>query len=221
MNSSQAFPAPLLDALAGWEYLTNNLGFEASNITISGESAGGNLSLLLTRYLADLDTPLPGALALSSPWCDMGPDSHKRNSMTANYFSDYLPWFGAKAARSAARHYAHEARRTAYFAPVHATKEEWAHLKDVNVYVQAGSGEILVDEIRITVKNMRSAGVEVAYVEEPGGVHIAPSFVLSGSEAWHQWRDDVGPLVKGTTAEVKGWPVVRPSWAEANEGLLQ
>lgn len=73
------FPAALLDALAGYHYLVNVVGFSPSDIIVEGDSAGGNLALALTRYLVEYrdipDTPLPappGALILSSPWVDLG-----------------------------------------------------------------------------------------------------------------------------------------------------
>ncbi len=72
------FPAALLDALAGYAYLIDEVGFEPADIIVVGDSAGGNLALALVRYLIEEDTKLapPGALILLSPWADMG-NSHK------------------------------------------------------------------------------------------------------------------------------------------------
>ena len=47
------FPAALIDAVAGYNYLVNVLGFEPANIIIEGDSAGANLALALTRYLVE------------------------------------------------------------------------------------------------------------------------------------------------------------------------
>lgn len=47
------FPGVLLDALAGYHYLLNECGFQAKNIFVMGDSAGGLLSLSLARYLRD------------------------------------------------------------------------------------------------------------------------------------------------------------------------
>lgn len=73
------FPAALLDALAGYNYLVNVVGFSSADVIIEGDSAGGNLALALVRYLTEyenrpevsLPSP-PGALILLSPWADMG-----------------------------------------------------------------------------------------------------------------------------------------------------
>ncbi|KAI0766612.1 alpha/beta-hydrolase [Trametes elegans] len=77
-----AFPAALVDALAGYKYLVRKLGFRPHNIVIMGESAGGNLGLQLTRYLAQ-HTSLPGlghapprAQLLLSPTSDWGNTQH-------------------------------------------------------------------------------------------------------------------------------------------------
>jgi acetyl esterase/lipase len=107
------FPAALLDAFLSYLSLlyppegAPHEAIPASNIVISGDSAGGNLSLVLLQLLLELhrsagentipqvmfngkmvDVPLPAGVALNSPWCDMTSclDSIKRN---AKY--DYLP----------------------------------------------------------------------------------------------------------------------------------
>lgn len=164
LTPESSFPAPLLDALAGWDYL-KDLGFEAKNITFIGESAGAHLCLLLARYLGDIGAEGPGALALSGPWCDMSPGSHNRKSMTTNYGIDYIPWLGKLSAQSAGQHYTLEARNGPYFAPAKATVEEWKFLRNTKVFVHAGAAEILIDEIRATVETMKAAGVQVTYVE--------------------------------------------------------
>lgn len=69
------FPAPLIDALSGYRYLVETVGFEPQNIIISGDSSGGHLSAALARYLAVSSLPslaTPGALLLLSPTMDWG-----------------------------------------------------------------------------------------------------------------------------------------------------
>ncbi|EEB96824.1 hypothetical protein MPER_03971 [Moniliophthora perniciosa FA553] len=53
LEPSNPFPAALLDALAGYNYLVNVRGIPTSDIIIEGDSAGGNLALALTRYLVE------------------------------------------------------------------------------------------------------------------------------------------------------------------------
>ena len=51
------FPAALQDAIASYSYLVNDLGIQAKDIVVSGDSAGGNLVLALLRYIAELHSP--------------------------------------------------------------------------------------------------------------------------------------------------------------------
>lgn len=86
------FPAALLDALAGYQYLVEEVGILPINIVLIGDSAGGNLALALTRYLKLTSVlPLPGALLLLSPWADLG-NSHTgpNSTRTRNAGSDFL-----------------------------------------------------------------------------------------------------------------------------------
>ncbi|KAF7352697.1 Alpha/beta-hydrolase [Mycena venus] len=92
------FPAALLDVIAGYRYLVEEVGFEPANIIISGDSAGGILAYQLTRYLAIEDfvgLDNAGALLLLSPSAD---SALRRNtdSMRENTRSDYVAtWFEA------------------------------------------------------------------------------------------------------------------------------
>ena len=91
------FPAALLDALAGYNYLVNVMGYSPSNIILVGDSAGGNLALALTRYLVEnknsskvsLPAP-PGHLILLSPWVDLSTSHDWPGSSTISNTADYL-----------------------------------------------------------------------------------------------------------------------------------
>ncbi len=64
------YPAALEDALLAWDYLMEN-HFAPENVILAGDSAGGNLALVLSLYLKEKGRPLPGALLLFSPWTDL------------------------------------------------------------------------------------------------------------------------------------------------------
>ncbi|KAI9061123.1 alpha/beta-hydrolase [Trametes sanguinea] len=67
------FPASLLDAIAGYRYLIHDVGFEAHQIIIAGDSAGGSIALNLARYMAISDLPAlreARGLLLLSPTLD-------------------------------------------------------------------------------------------------------------------------------------------------------
>ena len=46
-------------------------GYGAENVTVAGDSAGGNLALVLCRRLKAAGRRMPRALLLMSPWTDM------------------------------------------------------------------------------------------------------------------------------------------------------
>lgn len=64
------YPAPLEDAMKAWDYLMH-LGYGARDVVVVGDSAGGNLALVLAMLLRDAGRLLPRRLVLLSPWTDM------------------------------------------------------------------------------------------------------------------------------------------------------
>lgn len=64
------YPAQLKDALKVWDHLMY-LGYGARDVVVAGDSAGGNLALVLTLMLKHQGRRLPRALTLFSPWTDL------------------------------------------------------------------------------------------------------------------------------------------------------
>lgn len=64
------YPAAIEDGQAAWDHLMQ-LGFGARDVVLAGDSAGGNLALVLCLKLRAEGRMLPGALLLMSPWTDM------------------------------------------------------------------------------------------------------------------------------------------------------
>ncbi|KAJ6574703.1 alpha/beta-hydrolase [Mycena capillaripes] len=88
------FPAALIDSIAGYRYLVKDIGFNPSNIIISGDSAGGNLAYALARYLSTEGghgLPNAGALLLLSPTVDWA-NTHtgSNSSMDLNSHTDFV-----------------------------------------------------------------------------------------------------------------------------------
>ena len=66
------FPAALVDAITGYNYLISELEFEPKNIVVVADSAGGHLALGFIRYLVETSVlPVPGAFIGLSPLCDI------------------------------------------------------------------------------------------------------------------------------------------------------
>ena len=63
-------PAPVDDAVTAYRWLLDQ-GIDASNIAISGDSAGGGLTVATQLAIRDQGLPMPAASVPISPWVDM------------------------------------------------------------------------------------------------------------------------------------------------------
>ena len=64
------WPAPQVDAMAAWDYLMH-LGYGGDNVVLAGDSAGGNMALVLAQSLHKAERRMPRRIVLFSPWTDM------------------------------------------------------------------------------------------------------------------------------------------------------
>ena len=64
------YPAAVEDAVKAWDYLMYQ-GYGARDIVVAGDSAGGNMALVLCHRLKAMGRRLPARLILMSPWTDM------------------------------------------------------------------------------------------------------------------------------------------------------
>jgi len=86
------YPAALEDAVKAWDYLMYQ-GYGARDIILAGDSAGGNLALVLILKLRQMKRQTPGALGLFSPWTDMtlsGPTFESCASVDPILTPDYV-----------------------------------------------------------------------------------------------------------------------------------
>lgn len=56
-----SLPGIVSDAVSAWRYLIQDCGYSPSDIVVSGDSAGGHLTLALTRYLVT-EKPFGGGI---------------------------------------------------------------------------------------------------------------------------------------------------------------
>jgi acetyl esterase/lipase len=191
--ASSPFPAALLDALSGYQYLVNILGFKPQNIVLAGDSAGGNLVLALTRYLRDnpqTGLDLPGGLLLISPWCDLVGTYFDKNpdcTSAKNHarYSDYLA--GDFDSPHSTLQYGlrsllgnispNDSRTNAYINPSsHDLDPEFVATMFNDfppTYIVYGGAEVLVDEIRTLHERMaNNIGTDkVVQDEVPDAIH--------------------------------------------------
>jgi len=89
MPPDHPFPAGLDDAVAVYRALSAER--PTSAIGVFGTSAGGGMTLALALKLKQLGLPLPGALALGTPWTDLtgASDSYQVNAGVDGIFTSY------------------------------------------------------------------------------------------------------------------------------------
>ena len=142
------YPAAVEDAVKAWDYLMYQ-GYGARDVVVAGDSAGGNLALVLTHLLKEAGRRLPRALILLSPWTDMtasGKSYQERAAIDPVLTVNYI-----------------HAVRDAY-----ARDQDWSDfrlsplfgdLKDFPpTLIQAGSSELLLsDSIRLRDRLVQAA----------------------------------------------------------------
>ncbi|KAL4248912.1 AB hydrolase superfamily protein [Abortiporus biennis] len=195
-HSSNPFPSALLDAIAGYNYLVNVVGYHPEDIIVEGDSAGGNLALALVRYLVQYHgsgepriPPPPGRLLLLCPWPDLG-DSHaiKGSSSftnTATDCLDYSPPSGA--CRYMADTYIGSMDRkildtNPYLSPASRSPEmgKVSFEGFPKTFITVGDAEVMLDSVRyLKEKMVEDMGDEkVEYWEAPDSIH---NFIVFGA----------------------------------------
>ena len=93
------FPAAIDDCFAAWNFLLSS-GIDPGRIVIAGDSAGGNLAVVVAMRAHDEGLPMPAGLVLISPVLDLtfGNASIDRND-------GFDPMFRATSVRSLGRWY--------------------------------------------------------------------------------------------------------------------
>ncbi|KAL1921233.1 uncharacterized protein VTP21DRAFT_10949 [Calcarisporiella thermophila] len=146
LSPENPFPSALQDAVRSFFYLIDTKGgpgFKPQNITVMGDSAGGNLALTMMLYLRDQGFPLPEACVLFSPWVDL---SMSFPSWDTNSEYDYLPKPKPDDPLNPMILYLHSTR----YSPRHPYVSPLFHSNLSGlppVLIQCGDAEVLRDEI--------------------------------------------------------------------------
>jgi len=191
------FPCALLDALAGYRYLIEDVGILPSNIIILGDSAGANLALALTRYLKTTSTfQMPGGLILLSPWVDLGPSHTGPNSTRARHVSsDFLgppghlnQSFLYCTGAYSGPHTQSACENNMYISPASKSIPERVVRGAFEGYpktlIVSGSGEQLLDSIQTLKARMQAdmGSEKLTYLEVEDAFHDFLAFTWAGPE---------------------------------------
>lgn len=160
------YPAAVEDALQAWDHLML-LGYGAQDIILAGDSAGGNLALVLCLRLRGAGRRLPGGLVLFSPWTDMtmsGPSYGERAAIDPMLTTNYI-----------------DAVRRAY-----AAGEDFSHPElsplfgDLSGFprtlVQVGDHEILFSDAQRLAEALRRQNVPARLEVSEGMWHVFQMF---------------------------------------------
>ena len=175
-------PAAADDALAAWDYLMQ-LGYGARDITVAGDSAGGNMALVLCHRLKAAGRMLPGRLILMSPWTDMtasGTSYQERKELDPSITEDYI-----------------HAVRSAYAGDADVEDPQLSPLfGDFTGFpptlIQVGSNEILYSDSAMLRQRMTAAGVVCRLEEWQDMWHV---FQMSNFKTANDAVDEIARFV--------------------------
>jgi acetyl esterase/lipase len=174
------YPAALEDALAAWRYVK---GLRPNaQMFVTGDSAGGGLSLSLLLKLRDLGLAMPNGSFMLSPWTDL---TVSGQSVDGNRGKDL--WFTRQHLETWAKYYAGRAdAHLPYLSPVFA---ELSGLPPL--LLLAGENELLLDDALRVRDAATSVGTEVDVLIGKGMQHdwpLALPWLDESRLAWNAMR---------------------------------
>ena len=158
------YPAAVDDAVTAYRWLLEN-GYSPQNIAVSGDSAGGGLTIATLVSLRDAGEPMPAAAVCLSAWTDLGGTGE---SIQSRLQSDPLltPDWLQLLAKNYIRN---NDPRTPLISPI------YADLHDLPpILIQVGSDEILLSDSSRLAERALDAGVDITLDVWQG--------------MWHNWH---------------------------------
>lgn len=160
------FPAAVEDAVVGYRWLLDQ-GMRPESLIVSGDSAGGGLSLALLLSCREQGLPSPAGAVLYSPWTDLAVTGA---SITSNEKTDAM--FRPVHIREGAKHYMGGAdAKNPLVSPLYA---DLAGLPPILIFVS--DDEALYDDSTRLQERLAAAGVESELIIERGLPHVWPIF---------------------------------------------
>ncbi|WP_267200804.1 alpha/beta hydrolase fold domain-containing protein [Limosilactobacillus kribbianus] len=145
----------------------------ASDITLMGDSAGAGLALGFSEYLGQRGLPQPGHLILISPWLDLD----LQNPVIDRYEKDDVT-LSRMGLRRIADIWAGDVDHRDYrLSPLFGNVDQ---LRDV--YVFAGTKEIMYPDAARLVEKLKTAGIPVHFTIGRGMFHIYPLYPVPEAE---------------------------------------
>jgi acetyl esterase/lipase len=163
LSLEHPFPAPVDDALAVYRGVLKT-GRAASQVVLSGDSAGGGLAIALMLAIEREGLPSPGSAVAYSPWTDL-----TISGASAERPDD--PLCDAGSLRMMAQAYLQGADpKDPLASPLFASDQDLAKLAPI--LVQVGGREALLDDARRFVAKAKAAGAPISSIEHEGVIHM-------------------------------------------------
>ncbi|HKM35589.1 MAG TPA: alpha/beta hydrolase [Lachnospiraceae bacterium] len=161
------YPAAVDDAVKVWDYLML-LGYGARDIILAGDSAGGNLALVLTLKLKEEGRLLPRGLILMSPWTDLTSNGKSHDTkaevdpiLNKEYIDRMICAYTAELC------HVPENLMNPFISPLYGDFEGFPP-----TYIQVGDNEILLSDSLKLHKRMVKANVSVKLDHFKGMWHV-------------------------------------------------
>jgi epsilon-lactone hydrolase len=140
-------------------------GFDAAQVGIAGDSAGGGLSLGFAQTLGACGLPAPARLVLIAPWLDLTLGSADIPAAAARD-----PWLTPAGLIEAGTAWAGgDDPAQPRLSPVNGPL---AGLPPTDIYI--GGRDVFLPDVRRLSQRARTAGWPLTLIEEPGAVHVYP-----------------------------------------------
>jgi epsilon-lactone hydrolase len=155
-------PAAVTDSVAAYRWLLAE-GIEPGHVAVSGDSAGGGLTVATLLKIRDDGLPIPAAGVPLSPWIDLeGTGDSMQSRADVDLIVD-----GTVIKGMADMFLGGQSSHDPYAAPLHA---DLAGLPPL--YIQVGDEETLLDDSTRLAANAEAAGVEVRLDVFPEMQHV-------------------------------------------------
>lgn len=165
LSPEHPFPAQLEGAQAAYQWILSS-GITSNRIVIAGDSAGGNLALVLLLALRDAQQPLPALAVCLSPWTDMD------SSYTSMRENEPYDWIEQRMVVQWAEWFCGGTdSKDPLVSPVHADLHGLPP-----IYIQAGDAEILIDMIRMFVRKGQEQGTQISLEEWKQMNHVFQAY---------------------------------------------
>ncbi len=159
------FPTPLYDAYDAFIWVSKNIedfGGDAANLTVAGDSAGGNLATVVAYLAASINGPAITAQALIYPVVNVDFTTSSYNAYGEHYGLDKqgMQWFAG-----------HYTDKENYMNPLVSPLQ----IEDFSVLpktiIIAAEADVLYDEGLAYAQKLTDAGVTVEHVNMTGLIH--------------------------------------------------